>query len=145
MIFVAVYNDGFLSCDTVMCLYLMHNRHDFILVEHHIACVIDRVSNMCTTTPCILDVLFWLTVVVLSIHAGFYLLARFVAIADKRVYSVTRYVISGHSLEHLCLAMVPMMLTLMLWFRNIKIARYVLQKTPESGLNGWVIILLSTL
>ncbi|XP_073116655.1 uncharacterized protein [Elaeis guineensis] len=58
---------------------------------------------------------FWAT--------GFYLLARFVAIADKRVYSVTRYAISGHSLEHLCLAMVPMMLTLMLWFRNIKIAR----------------------
>lgn len=58
---------------------------------------------------------FWAT--------GVYLLARFMAIADKKVYSVSRYAISGHSLEHLCLAMVPMMLTVMLWFRNIKIAR----------------------
>ncbi|CAL9206089.1 unnamed protein product [Musa hybrid cultivar] len=55
---------------------------------------------------------------------GFYLLARFEAIADKKIYSASRYIISGHSLEHLCLAMVPIILTVMLWFRSIKIARY---------------------
>lgn len=58
------------------------------------------------------------------INAGFYLLARFEAIADKKIYSASRYIISGHSLEHLCLAMVPIILTVMLWFRSIKIARY---------------------
>jgi hypothetical protein len=37
---------------------------------------------------------------------------------------VNRYFISGHSLEHLCFAMVTLILTVMLSFRNIKIARY---------------------
>ncbi|URD86923.1 hypothetical protein MUK42_28556 [Musa troglodytarum] len=55
---------------------------------------------------------------------GFYLLARFEAIADKKIYSASQYIISGHSLEHLCLAMVPIILTVMLWFRSIKIARH---------------------
>lgn len=56
--------------------------------------------------------------------AGFYLLARFEGLADRKVYSVNRYFISGHSLEHLCFAMVTLILTVMLTFRNIKIARY---------------------
>jgi hypothetical protein len=56
--------------------------------------------------------------------AGFYLLARFEGLADRKVYSVNRYFISGHSLEHLCFAMVTLILTVMLSFRNIKIARY---------------------
>jgi len=55
---------------------------------------------------------------------GFYLLARFEGLADRKVYSVNRYFISGHSLEHLCFAMVTLILTVMLSFRNIKIARY---------------------
>uniref|UniRef100_A0ACD5VT91 Uncharacterized protein n=1 Tax=Avena sativa TaxID=4498 RepID=A0ACD5VT91_AVESA len=54
---------------------------------------------------------------------GFYLLARFEGLADRKVYSVNRYFISGHSLEHLCFAMVTLILTVMLSFRNIKIAR----------------------
>ncbi|XP_042447562.1 uncharacterized protein LOC122032344 [Zingiber officinale] len=54
---------------------------------------------------------------------GFYLLARFLSVADKKVYSSSHYIISGHALEHLCLAVVPIILTLMLWLRNIKIAR----------------------
>jgi hypothetical protein len=37
---------------------------------------------------------------------------------------VNRYFISGHSLEHLCFAMVTLILTGMLSFRNIKIVRY---------------------
>lgn len=54
---------------------------------------------------------------------GLYLLARFEGLADRKVYSVNRYFISGHSLEHLCFALVTVMLTVMLTFRNIKIAR----------------------
>uniref|UniRef100_A0A0E0JF77 Pentatricopeptide repeat-containing protein n=1 Tax=Oryza punctata TaxID=4537 RepID=A0A0E0JF77_ORYPU len=52
---------------------------------------------------------------------GFYLLARFEGLADRKVYSVNRYFISGHSLEHLCFAMVTLILTVMLSFRNVKI------------------------
>ncbi|KAJ8637853.1 hypothetical protein MRB53_012120 [Persea americana] len=55
--------------------------------------------------------------------SGFYLLAKFAALADKKIYSVNHYIISGHSLEHLCLVMVPVMLTIMLWYRNIRIPR----------------------
>ncbi|PKA63439.1 hypothetical protein AXF42_Ash005334 [Apostasia shenzhenica] len=58
---------------------------------------------------------FWAT--------GFFLLSRFESLADMKLYSVNRYIISGHSLEHLCLAMVPFILTVMLWFRSIKISR----------------------
>uniref|UniRef100_A0A0D9UXX5 Uncharacterized protein n=1 Tax=Leersia perrieri TaxID=77586 RepID=A0A0D9UXX5_9ORYZ len=55
---------------------------------------------------------------------GFYLLARFEGLADRKVYSVNRYFISGHSLEHLCFALVTLILTVMLSFRNIKIVSY---------------------
>ncbi|KAL4194654.1 hypothetical protein AMTRI_Chr05g60540 [Amborella trichopoda] len=55
--------------------------------------------------------------------AGFYLLAKFEAAADRKIYSANRYIISGHSLEHLCLVMVPIFLTVMLLSRNIKIGR----------------------
>ncbi|XP_020593472.1 uncharacterized protein LOC110033745 isoform X1 [Phalaenopsis equestris] len=58
---------------------------------------------------------FWAT--------GFYLLSRFESVADMKVYSIDRYIISGHSLEHLCLAMVAFILTVMLWLRSIKISR----------------------
>uniref|UniRef100_A0A1D1Z834 Membrane progestin receptor alpha n=1 Tax=Anthurium amnicola TaxID=1678845 RepID=A0A1D1Z834_9ARAE len=55
--------------------------------------------------------------------AGFYLLAKFEAMADMKAYSLNHYIISGHSLEHLILASVPVLLTAMLWCRNIKIVR----------------------
>lgn len=58
---------------------------------------------------------FWAT--------GFYFLSRFNSLADKKLYSIDRYIISGHSLEHLCLAMVPLILAVMLWLRSIKISR----------------------
>ncbi|KAG0500525.1 hypothetical protein HPP92_000597 [Vanilla planifolia] len=58
---------------------------------------------------------FWAT--------GFYLISRFESLADMKVYNVDRYLISGHSLEHLCLAMVPFILTVMLCLRSIKITR----------------------
>ncbi|KAJ4765976.1 Alkaline phytoceramidase (APHC) [Rhynchospora pubera] len=54
---------------------------------------------------------------------GFYLLARFEGLADRKVYNANGYFISGHSLEHLCLSMVSFILTLMLSFRSIRIAR----------------------
>ncbi|CAA6671676.1 unnamed protein product [Spirodela intermedia] len=55
--------------------------------------------------------------------AGLYLVAKFVASADMKVYWSTSYIISGHSLAHINLALVPILLSLMLWFRNIKIPR----------------------
>ncbi|KAK1312884.1 hypothetical protein QJS10_CPA07g01026 [Acorus calamus] len=55
--------------------------------------------------------------------SGFYVLAKFEACIDKKMYQINHYTISGHSLEHLFLAMVPVILTMMLWFRNIRIAR----------------------
>lgn len=58
---------------------------------------------------------------------GFYLLARFEGFADRKVYNANGYFISGHSLEHLCLSMVSFILTLMLSFRSIRIARYLIE------------------
>ncbi|KAH0450603.1 hypothetical protein IEQ34_021295 [Dendrobium chrysotoxum] len=57
------------------------------------------------------------------VRVGFYLLSRFESLADMKVYSIDRYIISGHSLEHLCLAMLTFILTVMLWLRSIKISR----------------------
>uniref|UniRef100_A0ACD5VGJ9 Uncharacterized protein n=1 Tax=Avena sativa TaxID=4498 RepID=A0ACD5VGJ9_AVESA len=67
---------------------------------------------------------------------GFYLLARFEGLADRKVYSVNRYFISGHSLEHLCFAMVTLILTVMLSFRNIKIARWLVLSKVDSNLDS---------
>ncbi|KAJ4954229.1 hypothetical protein NE237_031061 [Protea cynaroides] len=55
--------------------------------------------------------------------AGVYLFAKFEAVADRKIYKATHYIISGHSLEHLCLVMVPVLLSMMLMFRSIKIPR----------------------
>jgi len=55
--------------------------------------------------------------------AGFYLLAKLEEAADKPIYKCTHYTISGHSLKHLCAAMVPVFLTIMLSRRSIEIER----------------------
>nr|CAN80191.1 hypothetical protein VITISV_042374 [Vitis vinifera] len=55
---------------------------------------------------------------------GVYLLAKFESVADNKVYRATWYLISGHSLEHLCSVIFPVLLTLMLIFRSIKTPRY---------------------
>ncbi|KAK7831216.1 hypothetical protein CFP56_027569 [Quercus suber] len=52
--------------------------------------------------------------------AGIHVLAKFEGVADRKIYRVNRYIISGHSLEHLCLAMVPVLLSIMLMYRNMK-------------------------
>ncbi|XP_050220327.1 uncharacterized protein LOC126670599 [Mercurialis annua] len=55
--------------------------------------------------------------------AGFSLLAKFEGALDKKIYRATHYFISGHSLEHLCSAMVPVLLTIMLMHRKINTQR----------------------
>uniref|UniRef100_A0ACD5WK58 Uncharacterized protein n=1 Tax=Avena sativa TaxID=4498 RepID=A0ACD5WK58_AVESA len=46
--------------------------------------------------------------------AGFYVLARVEEVADKPIYRWTLQIVSGHTLGHLCAAMVPLFLILML-------------------------------
>lgn len=53
-----------------------------------------------------------------SLHAGFYLLAKVEEAADKVIYEWTYHIVSGHTLKHLCAAMVPVFLTLMLAKRS---------------------------
>ncbi|XP_047318395.1 uncharacterized protein LOC124921743 [Impatiens glandulifera] len=55
--------------------------------------------------------------------AGFYLLAKVEEAADKPIYRWTFHVVSGHTLKHLCAAMVPVFLTLMLAKRHIETER----------------------
>ncbi|KAI9118423.1 hypothetical protein K1719_010755 [Acacia pycnantha] len=54
---------------------------------------------------------------------GIYLLAKFEAVADKKIYYVNSYIISGHSLEHLCLALIPILLSVMLIYRELRFQR----------------------
>lgn len=56
--------------------------------------------------------------------AGFYLLAKIEEAADKPIYNLTHHVVSGHTLKHLCAAMVPVFLTLMLAKREVAEERY---------------------
>ncbi|KAK4438295.1 hypothetical protein Salat_0163800 [Sesamum alatum] len=51
--------------------------------------------------------------------AGFYLLAKIEEAADKPIYNLTHHIVSGHTLKHLCAAMVPIFLTLMLAKREV--------------------------
>ncbi|KAH0874911.1 hypothetical protein HID58_072273, partial [Brassica napus] len=61
--------------------------------------------------------------------AGFYLLAKVEEAADKPIYSWTHHIISGHSIKHVCAAMVPVFLTLMLAKRSVQTERISLYKT----------------
>lgn len=55
--------------------------------------------------------------------AGFYLIAKVEEAADKPIYSWTHHIVSGHTIKHLCAAMVPIFLTLMLAKRSIETNR----------------------
>eukprot|EP00249_Psilotum_nudum_P016152 c25681_g1_i2 orf=379-1281(-) len=55
--------------------------------------------------------------------AGWYLLAKIEESMDKKIYRWSHYIISGHTLKHLCAAMVPVFITVMLLRRSIKIER----------------------
>ncbi|XP_010538389.1 PREDICTED: uncharacterized protein LOC104812760 [Tarenaya hassleriana] len=61
--------------------------------------------------------------------AGFYLLAKVEEAADKPIYRWTHHIVSGHTLKHLCAAMVPVFLTLMLAKRTVETERMSLLKT----------------
>ncbi|KAG6792522.1 hypothetical protein POTOM_001673 [Populus tomentosa] len=61
--------------------------------------------------------------------AGFYLLAKVEEAADKPIYKWTHHIVSGHTLKHLCAAMVPVFLTLMLAKRSIETERISLLQT----------------
>ncbi|KAF8411767.1 hypothetical protein HHK36_004325 [Tetracentron sinense] len=61
--------------------------------------------------------------------AGFYLLAKVEEAEDKVIYKWTHHIVSGHTLKHLCAAMVPVFLTLMLAKRSIEPERQSLLKT----------------
>ncbi|XP_076947461.1 uncharacterized protein LOC143619407 [Bidens hawaiensis] len=51
--------------------------------------------------------------------AGFYLLAKVEEAIDDTIYNWTNHIVSGHTLKHLCAALVPVFLTLMLAKRDI--------------------------
>ncbi|RVW43471.1 hypothetical protein CK203_095344 [Vitis vinifera] len=53
--------------------------------------------------------------------AGFYLLAKVEEAEDKPIYKWTHHIVSGHTLKHLCAAMVPVFLTLMLAKRVLRL------------------------
>nr|GME04483.1 Alkaline ceramidase [Ipomoea batatas] len=52
--------------------------------------------------------------------AAFYLIAKIEEAADKPIYNWTYHIVSGHTLKHLCAAMVPVFLTLMLAKRDVQ-------------------------
>ncbi|KAL6184130.1 hypothetical protein ACLB2K_045534 [Fragaria x ananassa] len=60
--------------------------------------------------------------------AVFYLLAKVEEAGDKVIYKWTNHIVSGHTLKHLCAAMVPVFLTLMLAKRTIETERQSLLK-----------------
>lgn len=66
--------------------------------------------------------------------AGFYLLAKIEEAEDKPIYKLTHYIISGHTLKHLCAAMVPVFLTIMLSRRTVNIERQSLFETWKVSL-----------
>lgn len=55
--------------------------------------------------------------------AGFFLLAEIAEATDRKLYKLNHYVISGHTLNHLSASVVPILLTIMLSRRSIKIER----------------------
>ncbi|XP_058781129.1 uncharacterized protein LOC131655251 [Vicia villosa] len=56
---------------------------------------------------------------------GIYVLAKIQGITDKKIFRVNNYFITGHSLEHLCLALIPISLSIMLIYRELKFQRLV--------------------
>ncbi|KAG7554978.1 hypothetical protein ISN44_As11g011700 [Arabidopsis suecica] len=55
--------------------------------------------------------------------AAAYTIARIEGLADNKIYNANRYIISGHSLEHLCSAAATLLLTIMLLYRSIRLNR----------------------
>ena len=55
---------------------------------------------------------------------GWYLLAKVEEATDKGIYKLTHNVVSGHTLKHLCSAMVPVFVIIMLVRRRVETERY---------------------
>ncbi|XP_039057695.1 uncharacterized protein LOC120201083 [Hibiscus syriacus] len=72
---------------------------------------------------------YWLWKQHKSTIAGFYLLAKIEEAMDKVINKWTHHVVSGHIRKHLCAAMVPVFLTLMLAKRTIETNRISLVRT----------------
>ncbi|KAL9246244.1 hypothetical protein vseg_019806 [Gypsophila vaccaria] len=60
--------------------------------------------------------------------AAFYLLAKIEEAEDYAIYNMTHHVVSGHTLKHLCAALVPVFLILMLAKRTVETQRVSLLK-----------------
>ncbi|WRX32660.1 hypothetical protein QQP08_025147 [Theobroma cacao] len=54
---------------------------------------------------------------------GVCILAKIEALADMKIYRANNYIISGHSLEHLCSAIAPVLVTVMLMHRSSRFQR----------------------
>lgn len=54
---------------------------------------------------------------------GVFILAKMEALADMKIYRANNYIISGHSLEHLCSAIAPVLVTVMLMHRSCRFPR----------------------
>ncbi|XVF45249.1 hypothetical protein PTKIN_Ptkin02bG0189800 [Pterospermum kingtungense] len=67
--------------------------------------------------------------------AGFYSLAMVDETMDKVIYKLTLDTVSGHTLKHLCAAMVPVLLTLMLAMRRIETNRISLLERWKGSMN----------
>ncbi|XVF35335.1 hypothetical protein REPUB_Repub18cG0136700 [Reevesia pubescens] len=55
--------------------------------------------------------------------AGVSIIAKMEALADMKIYRANNYIISGHSLEHLCSAITPVLVTVMLMQRSSRFQR----------------------
>lgn len=51
-------------------------------------------------------------------------LAKFEEVAERKIYNANCYFMSGHSLEHLYLALVPVLFSFMLMYQNMTVQRY---------------------
>ncbi|OWM80046.1 hypothetical protein CDL15_Pgr010024 [Punica granatum] len=69
--------------------------------------------------------------------AAFYLIAKIEEAADTPIYKWTHHVVSGHTLKHLCAAVVPVFLTLMLAKRTIDLERQSLLVTWKVSWNQY--------
>lgn len=56
-------------------------------------------------------------------NAAAYAIAKIEGLADSKIYNANRYIISGHSLGHLCSAVATLLLTIMLLYRSIRFHR----------------------
>ncbi|KAF5936851.1 hypothetical protein HYC85_024357 [Camellia sinensis] len=81
--------------------------------------------------PCIVIPIMAILLPPMYTHSTYWLwaAAKVEEAADKPIYKWTHHIVSGHTLKHLCAAMVPVFLTLMLAKRTIETERQSLLET----------------